>query len=143
MNFVQLIEGLDYPEEIHGELPKSFKLTIEICSRLQELDEIIPSSDSQSAGGLRFISRIAALARKSPRAYRLLLDMLSTQESFSLSIEELASRHLNSSGDPTSRQSWLQNAQFDIEIIKLYWLEVGEVMEELLKRRPESDCMPK
>ena len=143
MNFVQLIEGLDYPEEIHGELPQSFKLTVEICSRLQEMDELMPHTEFRSSGGLRFISRMTALARKSPRAYRLLLDMLSSQESFSFSIEKLASRHLNSSGDPTSRQSWLQNAQFDIEIIKLYWLEVGEVMEELLKRRPESDCMPK
>ena len=136
MNTVQLIEGLDYPEVEQANLPDSFKLTMEICSRLQELDEVIPSSETSSAGGLRFISRITAIARKSPRAYRLLIDMLSSQESFSLSIEELASRHLNSNGTPTSRQSWLQNAQFDIEIIKLYWLEVGEVMEELIKRRP-------
>lgn len=136
MNTVQLIEGLDYPEVEQANLPDSFKLTMEICSRLQELDEVIPSSETSSAGGLRFISRITAIARKSPRAYRLLIDMLSSQESFALSIEELASRHLNSNGTPTSRQSWLQNAQFDIEIIKLYWLEVGEVMEELIKRRP-------
>ena len=65
--------------------------------------------------------------------------MLSSQDSFSLSIEELASRHLNSSGTPTSRQAWLQNAQFDIEIIKMYWLEVGQVMEELIKRRPVDE----
>ena len=136
MNTVQLIEGLDYPEVEQANLPDSFKLTMEICSRRQELDEVIPSSETSSAGGLRFISRITAIARKSPRAYRLLIDMLSSQESFALSIEELASRHLNSNGTPTSRQSWLQNAQFDIEIIKLYWLEVGEVMEELIKRRP-------
>jgi len=136
MNTVQLIEGLDYPEVEQANLPDSFKLTMEICSRLQELDEVIPSSETSSAGGLRFISRIAAISRKSPRAYRLLIDMLSSQESFALSIEELASRHLNSNGTPTSRQSWLQNAQFDIEIIKLYWLEVGEVMEEIIKRRP-------
>ena len=139
MNFVQLIEGLDYPEREQVNLPISFRLTIEICARLQELDEIMPSSTSQSAGGLRFISRISAIARKSPRAYRLLIDMLSSQDSFSLSIEELASRHLNSSGTPTSRQAWLQNAQFDIEIIKMYWLEVGQVMEELIKRRPVDE----
>ena len=139
MNFVQLIEGLDYPEHEQVTLPISFRLTIEICARLQELDEVMPSSPSQSAGGLRFISRISAIARKSPRAYRLLIDMLSSQDSFSLSIEELASRHLNSSGTPTSRQAWLQNAQFDIEIIKMYWLEVGQVMEELIKRRPVDE----
>jgi len=136
MNTVQLIEGLDYPEIEQANLPDSFKLTMEICSRLQELDELMPSSQTSSAGGLRFISRIAAISRKSPRAYRLLIDMLSSQDSFALSIEELASRHLNSNGTPTSRQSWLQNAQFDIEIIKTYWSEVGEVMEELIKRRP-------
>ena len=139
MNFVQLIEGLDYPDYEQANLPISFRLTIEICARLQELDEVMPSSTSQSAGGLRFISRISAIARKSPRAYRLLIDMLSSQDSFSLSIEELASRHLNSSGSPTSRQAWLQNAQFDIEIIKMYWLEVGQVMEELIKRRPVDE----
>jgi len=139
MNFVQLIEGLDYPQETQGELPQYFKLTVEICSRLQELDEILPTSAEHWSGGLRFISRITAISRKSPRAYRLLLDMLSSQESFSMSIEELASRHFNSNGIATSRQSWLQNAQHDIEIIKLYWSEVGEVMEELLKRRPEAE----
>ena len=141
MNFVQLIEGLDYPEVSQSELPEAFKLTVELCSRLQELDELMPTTESRSSGGLRFMSRMTAIARKSPRAYRLLLDMLSSQESFALSIEELASRHMNSSGSPISRQAWLQNAQFDIEIIKLHWHEVGSVMEEIIKRRPETEKM--
>ena len=140
MNLVQLIEGLEYPEQVHNELPEAFKLTIEICARLQELDECMPGTESNQAGGIRFISRISAIARKSPRAYRLLIDMLSYQDSFSMSIEQLASRHLNSNGLPISRQAWLQKAQFDVELVKGYWPEVGECMEELLKRRPQEDA---
>jgi hypothetical protein len=130
---------MDYPEEIPEPKPRAHLITAEIMSRLQELDEIDNGNASLAPAGIRLVNRLAAIERKSRRAYRLVLDMVSKQESFSESLETLASRHLNAEGKPTSRQSWLQNAQADVETIRMVWPEVGNVIGELLKRRG-GDC---
>lgn len=137
MRTVQLIDGMDYPEEIPEPKPAAHLIAAEIMSRLQELDEIESGNASLAPAGVRLVNRLAAIERKSRRAYRLVLDMASKQDSFSQSLEVLASRHLNAEGKPTSRQSWLQNAQADVETIRLIWPEVGEVIGDLLKRRAE------
>jgi len=136
MDTVELIEGMDYPEAIPEPSTPAHQITAEIMVRLQQLDEIEQGDESTSPAGLRLINRLAAVARRERRAYRLILDMVGDRRSFSESLEQLASRHVNaSSGDKTTRQSWLQNAQADVETIKLIWPEVGEVMGEILKRR--------
>ena len=135
MRTIQLIDGMDYPEEIPEPKPQAHLLAAEIMARLQELDEIDSGNASLAPAGIRLVNRLASIERRSRRAYRLVLDMIGQQDSFSQSLEQLASKHLNSSGDPTSRQSWLQNAQADVETIKVIWPEVGNVICELLKRR--------
>jgi len=139
MDTVELIEGMDYPETIPEPSTPAHQITAEIMVRLQQLDEIEHGDESTPPAGLRLINRLAAVARRERRAYRLILDMVGERRSFSESLEQLASRHVNSSsGDKTTRQSWLQNAQADIETIKLIWPEVGEVMGEILKRRTKE-----
>jgi len=139
MDTVELIEGMDYPESIPEPSTPAHQITAEIMVRLQQLDEIEQGDESTSPAGLRLINRLAAVARKERRAYRLILDMVGDRRSFSESLEQLASRHVNSSsGSKTTRQSWLQNAQADVETIKMIWPEVGEVMGEILKRRSKE-----
>ena len=139
MDTVELIEGMDYPETIPEPSTPAHQITAEIMVRLQQLDEIEQGDESTSPAGLRLINRLAAVARRERRAYRLILDMVGDRRSFSESLEQLASRHVNSSsGDKTTRQSWLQNAQADVETIKMIWPEVGEVMGEILKRRTKE-----
>ena len=136
MDSVELIEGMDYPEQVPEPTTEGHKITTEIMVRLQQLDEIEQGNDSLPPAGLRLINRLAAVARRERRAYRLILDMIGDRRAFSESLEKLASRHVNnSSGDKTTRQSWLQNAQADVETIKMIWPEVGEVMGEIIKRR--------
>jgi hypothetical protein len=132
MKTVRIIEGMSYPSDEPPKAADHHAITCEIAARIQQLDSILPG-DGCSPAGARLISRLSNLYRQSPRAYRLLLDMLSSQESFSLSFEELAARHDH------SRQSWLQNAQADVEIVSAVWSEVGEVMRELIKRRTLED----
>jgi len=132
MNTCRIIEGLDYPEIERDDSAEHHLITCEIISRIQQLDELLPA-DGCSSGGMRLLHRLSAIARRSPRAYRLLLDMLSTQRSLSESFESLAARHEH------SRQSWLQNAQADVEIVSEVWSEVGAVMTELIKRRSIDD----
>jgi len=132
MKTVRIIEAMDYPVGSSGKLPQHYLLLCEIAARVQELDELLPSS-GKAPGGIRVINRLGAVERRSRRAYRLLLDMLSQQESFSESFENLGARRDH------SRQSWLQNAQADIELIKEVWPEVGTVMTELIKRRTVDD----
>jgi hypothetical protein len=139
MDTVELIEGMDYPETIPEPSTPAHLITAEIMVRLQQLDEIEQGNESTPPAGLRLINRLAAVARRERRAYRLILDMVGDRRSFSESLEQLASRHVNtSSGDKTTRQSWLQNAQADVETIKMIWPEVGEVMGEILKRRTKE-----
>jgi len=128
MKTVRIIEGMDYPLEVPSPLPAAYCLLCEIASRIQELDELLPGG-GRAPGGIRAINRLGAVERRSRRAYRLLLDMLTKQGSFSQSFESLGAKHNH------SRQSWLQNAQADVELVKDVWPEVGDVMGELLKRR--------
>tara|TARA_R110000796_G_scaffold16726_11_gene52154 strand:+ start:717 stop:1136 length:420 start_codon:yes stop_codon:yes gene_type:complete len=132
---VRIIEGLDYKESVPEDRPLHHAITCEIASRLQQLDELQTGNESLAPAGVRLLHRLSTLERRSRRAYRLLLDMLGKQLSFSESYDTLASRHKNSKLESKTRQSWLQNAQSDIEIITEVWPEVGEVMRELLKRR--------
>ena len=132
MRTVQIIEGLEYPEDKPDEPALHHSIACEIAARIQQLDSIIPG-EGCSPAGMRLVHRLSSIARRSPRAYRLLLDMLTSQESLSLSFEQLAARHSH------SRQSWLQNAQADVEIISEVWSEVGAVMSELIKRRSIDD----
>ena len=139
MDTVELIEAMDYPETIPEPSTPAHQITAEIMVRLQQLDEVQQGDESTPPAGLRLINRLAAVARKERRAYRLILDMVGDRRSFSDSLEQLASRHVNSSrGEKTTRQSWLQNAQADVETIKMIWPEVGEVMGEILKRRSKE-----
>lgn len=135
METVELIEGMDYPEAIPEPSSPAHQITVEIILRLQQLDETVQGDESLPPGGIRLINRLAAIARKNRRAYRLLLDMIGDRRSFSESLEKLASRHVNSDGVSTTRQSWLQNAQADVEMIEMFWPEIGKVMSEILKRR--------
>lgn len=129
MKTIRIIEGLDYPIDCRSiSPPPQFAILCEIAARVQELDELIPG-EGKAPGGIRVVNRLSALERRSRRAYRLLLDMLTEQSSFSKSFEALGAKHNH------SRQSWLQNAQADIELVKQVWPEVGEVMGELIKRR--------
>jgi len=132
MRTVRIIEGVDYPGDKPEASALHHSLACEIAARIQQLDSIIPG-EGCSPAGMRLVHRLSSIARRSPRAYRLLLDMLTSQESFSLSFDELASRHNH------SRQSWLQNAQADVEIVSEVWSEVGAVMSELIKRRSIDD----
>jgi hypothetical protein len=133
MKTIRIIEAMDYPVDSSDALPEHYLLLCEIAARVQELDELLPST-GKAPGGIRVINRLGAVERRSRRAYRLLLDMLSQQESFSESFETLGARRDH------SRQSWLQNAQADIELIKEVWPEVGTVMAELIKRRTADDA---
>ncbi len=138
MNTVELIEAMDYAVEVPEPMSPAHQITVEIISRLQQLDEVSPGDEMSQPAGIRMIHRLSSVARKSRRAYRLLIDMLSDQRSFSDSLEVLASRHQNSNGEKTTRQAWLQNAQADVDTIKIIWPEVGEAMGELLKRRTKE-----
>jgi len=132
MRTVRIIEGLDYPEEEREDAPLHHILTCEILARLQQLDEELPGN-GRSPGGLRLINRLGSVERRSRRAYRLILDLLSEQLSLSKSYEELGGRR------DSSRQSWHQNTKEDISIIKQVWPEVGEAIEAILKRRMDED----
>lgn len=134
MKTVRIVEGLGYPKEFFEDIPTHYLLTCEIAARLEELDELMPASDKAS-GGVRLISRLAAVERRSNRAYRLIIDMLGKQDSLSLSYEELGAKTNN------SRQAWLQNAQADVKIVKEVWPEIGEAMELILKRRGQKSSV--
>ena len=142
MKNVRLIDGMDYPEDIPEKKPMPHLLAAEVIVRLQELDEIDGGDESGGQpAGIRLINRLVAVERRSRRAYRLILDMIGQQRSFSESLECLASNHINADGQPTSRQSWLQNAQADVEVITIIYPEMGKVVGELLKRRTEKNFM--
>lgn len=134
MKTIRIIEGIDYPQNVPPTPPDHFALVCEITCRLQELDELFPSKGGVASGGIRLVGRLGAVERRSRRAYRLLIDMLTDQSSFSKSFEALGANKGH------SRQSWLQNAQADVALIQEVWPEVGDVMEELLKRRSSEDA---
>lgn len=132
MKTCRIIEGLDYPQTKAEDPAPHHAITCEIIARVQQLDSIM-AGEGCASGGVRLLHRLSTIARRSPRAYRLLIDMLSSQRSLSESFDSLASRHEH------SRQSWLQNAQADVEIVTEVWEEVGLVMSELIKRRSSDD----
>jgi len=136
MKTVSLVEAMDYPEQVPDPRPNHHSIVSEIASRLQELDDIDKGSKLRLPSGARLVNRLAAIQRRSMRAYRLLLDLLGEGRSLSDSLETLGARHINSKGLPCKRQAWLQNAQEDVEIIKSIYPELGEVVGEVLKRRP-------
>lgn len=135
MKTISLVEAMDYPEEKPDPRPEHHSIVCEIMSRLQELDE----SGLNTTGlpmGARLVNRLSAIQRRSLRAYRLVLDLLGEQRALSDSLETLGGRHINSKGEPCKRQAWLQNAQEDVEIVKNIFPELGEVLGEVIKRRP-------
>ena len=139
MKTVGIIEGLGYPEFERLDMPEHHRVSCEIASRVQELDELMTGDESFPPGGILFIRRLYRLEARSRRAYRLVLDILSDQNSLSYSLDTLASRKMNKQGKRSSRQSWLQNAQADVEIVKEIWPEIGEVLSEIMKRRGTGD----
>ena len=143
MKTINLVEGLDYPEPIQDEVSTPHAILCEIISRLQELETLSPCTSANGIPfGARTVLRLGAIYRRSPRAYRLLLDMISLKASSTHSLANLAERgHSKLPEDcklPHTRQSWLQSAQEDVKIVKEVWREVGEVMEEVLRRRPHE-----
>lgn len=131
MKTIRLVEGIEYREDEPSESLDHHSLVCEIASRLSELDLIVQEKTLLPAG-IRLVSRLSALARRSRRAYNLLLDVLSEQKSLSMSYHDLGAMSNH------SRQSWLQNAQADVAIITEIWPEVGSVMSDLLKRRTQD-----
>ena len=129
---------MDYPEDVPEPKPPIHLLAAEVIVRLQEMDELDGGDEGLPPSGIRLINRLSAIERRSRRAYRLVLDMIGDQRSFSDSLESLASKHINADGQPTSMQSWLQNAQADVEIITIIYPEMGVIVGELLKRRTEK-----
>lgn len=136
MKTVSLVEAMEYPEQVPDDRPDHHSIVCEIASRLQELDEIDKGSHIRLPSGARLVNRLSAIQRRSMRAYRLVLDILGEQRSLSDSLETLGGRHINSKGEPCKRQAWLQNAQEDVAIIKTIYPELGEVLGEVIKRRP-------
>lgn len=138
MNTVHLVEGINYSVAKPAKRSSVHSITIEIASRLQELDELDNGDESRSPAGIHLIQSLATICRRSPRAYRLLLDMLSQQKSVSESLDWLGSQHLNHKNNPTSRQSWFQNAREDARIIGQTFPHIGEAICDVLKRRANS-----
>ena len=136
MKTVNLVEAMNYPEENPDPRPDHHSIVSEIASRLQELDDIDKGSKLGLPMGAKLVNRLSAIQRRSMRAYRLILDLLGEGKSLSDSLETLGARHINSKGLPCKRQAWLQNAQEDVQIIKSIYPELGEVVGEVLKRRP-------
>jgi hypothetical protein len=135
METVSLIEGMNYSVEQPEQRSPIHLITIEIASRLQEMDDIDGGDEDRSPAGIQLIQSLANIERRSPRAYRLVIDMLSQQRSLSESLDSLGSGHLNKKNKPSSRQSWFQNAREDARIISSVFPQIGEAMLEVLKRR--------
>lgn len=132
----QLIENVDYPQPEPEPLAVHHRILCEIAERLQELASILPNGTSDVAKCLR---RLHVIHLNSERAYKLLIDVLSTQKSLEMSLADLAAQHKNARGEPCSRQAWLQKMQADVAIITDYWPEVGNALAEIMVRRRNSD----
>ncbi len=138
MKFVPLNENIEYSEDIPEQKSEGHLIICEVASRLQELDSVHSSIGNTICPSVRFLTRLTAIQRRSMRAYRLVLDILSSQDSLSHSLEALAQRHLNAQGEPSKRQAWLQNTQKDIETIEELYPEIGYAMKEIMTRRGEG-----
>jgi len=134
MRTIQLIDNIDYPEPEIDKLPKHHAILCEIAERLTELSVCIGSPQVA-----RILRQLDKIHHHSPRAFRLILDVLSSQRSLEDSLAALAARHTNSKGEPTTRQNWLQNMQTDVETIKLYLPEWGASLETIMRRRRETE----
>jgi len=134
MKTVPIIDNYDYPVEEPEATPKHHAILSEIAERLTELGEL-----SGEEKVFRIFNQVFKIYRQSPRAYRLLLDVLSKRDSLSLSLEQLASNHLNAKGDETKRQNWLQNMQADVALIRRYLPEWGAALDCIMKRRSAGD----
>ena len=138
MKFVPLNENIEYSEDIPEHKSEAHLVVCEIASRLQELDSESSSIGNTFCPSIRLLTRLTAIQRRSTRAYRLVLDILSSQDSLSHSLEALAQRHLNAQGEPSKRQAWLQNTQKDIEIIEELYPEIGRAVKEIMTRRGDG-----
>jgi hypothetical protein len=139
MQTVSLIDAMEVPEVRPDDKPSTHLMACEIAARLQEMDELDDGDESQTPAGTRLVQRLAAVDRiAGRRAYRLILDVLSRQQSLADSLDTLGGRHYNAQGNPQSRQAWLQHMQSDVEAIKICWPEVGDVLCHIMARR--STC---
>lgn len=135
MKTVSLVEGLQYSVPQSEDRSRLHSISIEIASRLQELDELDDGDEDSPPAGIHLVQKLATIERRSTRAYRLVIDILSRQKSLSDSLESLGAAHPNKKFQPSSRQSWFQNARADAEIISKTFPEIGAAIFEILKRR--------
>ena len=134
MQFVTVNEALKYEQPDTSGLEGKYAITCELAARLKELDRM-PQRVGTQPLGIRFISRLVAIERKSRSAYGLVLDLLSDQSTLSESLKTLGKGSLNANGDPTSKQAYLQKNRRDIEIINDLWPEIALVLKDILIRR--------
>ena len=134
MQFVSVNEALKYEQPDTSGLEDRYGITCELAARLKELDRI-PQRVGTQPLGIRFISRLVAIERKSRSAYMLVLDLLSDQTNLSESLKTLGKCSLNAKGDPTSKQAYLQKNRKDIEIINDLWPEIAFALKDILIRR--------
>ena len=134
MQFVSVNEALKYEQPDTSGLEDRYAITCELASRLKELDRIQQRVGTQPLG-IRFITRLVAIERKSRSAYNLILDLLSDQTNLRESLKSLGKETLNSKGDPTSKQAYLQKNRKDLEIINSLWPEIAVCLKAILIRR--------
>lgn len=134
MQFVSVNEALKYEQPDTSGLEDRYGITCELAARLKELDRM-PQRVGTQPLGIRFISRLVAIERKSRSAYMLVLDLLSDQTTLSESLKTLGQGSLNAQGDPTSKQAYLQKNRKDIEIINDLWPEIAFALKDILIRR--------
>ena len=134
MQFVSVNEALKYEQPDTSGLEDRYGITCELAARLKELDRM-PQRVGTQPLGIRFISRLVAIERKSRSAYTLVLDLLSDQTTLKESLKTLGQGSLNAKGDPTSKQAYLQKNRKDIEIINDLWPEIALALKDILIRR--------
>lgn len=116
-------------------LPQHHALLGEIAARLIELDELPPMFSHTLSNTQVLVHRLNLIQTHTEVGYRLLLDLLSRQESMTMRYDDLAARHSNGRGGVTTRANWLQNAQNATRVIEPIWPEVAQAMAILLKRQ--------
>lgn len=134
MQFVTVNEALKYEQPNTSGLEDRYGIPCELAARLKELDRM-PQRVGTQPLGVRFISRLVAIERKSRSAYRLVLDLLSDKTALSESLKTLGECSLNANGGPISKQAYLQQNRKDIEIINDLWPEIAFALKDILIRR--------
>lgn len=132
MRTVRLIDNMDYPEEKPEPQPEHHRIMGEWAERTKEMGDCSPRGNDDS---VRLMRQLCKVHKESNRAFILMLDVLSNQKSLECSLADLAAKHTNSKGAPCTRQNWLQNMQADVEIVKTYFPEIGEVLDSIMQRR--------